>query len=130
MMDGLPPGSRSIVQDGLDEATQSLFSAADVPLAKAEELRAAVTSPAVRAVLEMRIEQIVKHGHDAEADLMLPILWLPKQAHEYAQIAVESVGVTGRDRDLERACKCLARTAALSIAAIDRIRAAIERREG
>jgi hypothetical protein len=103
-------------------------AAADVPLARADELLAAIAGPAVRRVLEMRIEQIVKHGHSAENDETLPLLWLPKQARrDHAQIACDRIGVTGKDRNLEAAEKSLARTAALCLAALDRIRRARER---
>jgi hypothetical protein len=134
MSDGLsetPQSTSSIVQHGLDAAKQTLFSAASVPLASAEELLAAVSGPALKAVLEMRIEQIVKYGHTVENDAMLPLLWLPRQAADYARIACDRVGVTGKDRNLNAAIKALVRSAALSLAAIDRIKAAImEQGEG
>jgi hypothetical protein len=125
----LPPGTSAIVEQGLEEAAQALFSAADVPLARADELLAAIAGPAVRAVLEMRIEQIVKHGHSIENDETLPLLWLPRQAREHAQVACDRIGVTGKDRNLEAVEKSLARTAALCLAALDRIRAARARGE-
>jgi hypothetical protein len=123
-MTELPPGTNAIVESAVEETAQTLFSAADVPLANADELLAALQGPAMRAVCEMRIEQIVKHGHTADNDAMLPILWLPKQARDHAQIACDRIGVTGRDRNLDSAKKSLARTAALCMAAIDRIDAA------
>lgn len=123
-MTELPPGTNAIVESAVEEVAQTLFSAADVPLANAEELLTALQGPAMRAVCEMRIEQIVKHGHTAENDSMLPILWLPKQAKDYADIACHAIGVTGTDRDLERAKRSLARAAALCLASIDRIIAA------
>lgn len=121
--DGLT-GTAGIVQAGLDQARQTLFSAADVPLAGTYDLLAAVSGYAVRIVLEMRIEQIVKHGHTSENDEMLPILWLPKQAKDYAQIACDRIGVTGKDRNLDAAERALARCAALCLASIDRLRQA------
>jgi len=123
------PGTASIVQAGLDEAVQSLFDVADAPLASAEELRRAVTSPAVKAVLEMRIEQMVKHGHTAENDDSLPIGWLPKEARDYAGIALNCIGPTASERNLPRALKSLARTAALCLAAYDRIDRAMKNGE-
>jgi hypothetical protein len=128
-MTELPPGTNAIVDAALDDVTQTLFTAADVPLMRSEELLAALQGPAMRSLMHMRIEQIVKHGHTAENDLMLPILWLPKQARDHAQIACERIGVTGRDRDLELAKRALARSAALCLAAIDRIDAGISNKE-
>jgi hypothetical protein len=122
----LPAGTNAIVDAATTETAQSLFAAADVPLARSEELLAALQGPAMRAVCAMRVEQIVKHGHTAENDEMLPILWLPKQARDHAQIACDRVGVTGKDRNLEAAKLSLARTAALCLAAIDRIDAAMK----
>jgi hypothetical protein len=95
-MTELPPGTNAIVDAALDDVAQTLFTAADVPLACSEELLAALQGPAMRSLMHMRIEQIVKHGHTAENDLMLPLMWLPKQAKDHAQIACDRVGVTGR----------------------------------
>jgi hypothetical protein len=99
-MTELPPGTNAIVDAALEDVAQTLFTAADVPLARSEELLAALQGPAMRSLMHMRIEQIVKHGHTAENDLMLPLMWLPKQAKDHAQIACDRVGVTGTDRDL------------------------------
>ena len=126
----MPEGTRAIVQDGLDEAAQSLFSAADVPLAKAEELRAAVTSPAVRAVLEMRIEQMVKFGHSLEGDLDLPIGWLPMEARQDLQIAADCINAKEPDRNLVRARARIVRAAAMCLAAIDVLDATIAGERG
>jgi hypothetical protein len=125
----IPPGTNAIVDEALDEAKQTLFSAADVPLARTDELLAAIAGPSVKCVLEMRIEQIVKHGHSQENDETLPLLWLPKAVLQHAQIACDRIGVTGKDRNLPAAEKSLARTAALCLAALDRIRRARERGE-
>jgi hypothetical protein len=130
MMD-MPPGSQSIVQDGLDHAAQSLFSAADVPLARAEDLRSAVTSAAVRQVLEMRLEQIVKHGHTPERDAELAMRHLPANARS---MIIDSMDLLeGPHRNLVVAKRRLAKAAAMLIAAIDRVSveiAAIEARGG
>lgn len=115
----LPSGSRAIVQDGLDHASQSLFSAADVPLASADELRALVTSPAVRAVLEKRIEQVVKHGHTAESDARLALEKLPQEARSRTLMAIEVLH--GEHRNLPVARNRLATAAAQLLAAIDRL---------
>lgn len=119
MSEGMPPGSRAIIQDGLDEAGQSLFSAADVPLARAEELRAAVAGNAVRAVLEARIEQIVKHGHSAEGDARLPLGILPREAKDRLQMGMDCLH--GERRNLPVARRRFARAAALLLAAIDQL---------
>jgi hypothetical protein len=84
MTDPIPSGTRAIVDQAVEEAAQTLFSAADVPLARTDELLAAIQGPSLRAVLEFRVEQIVKHGYTAENDAMLPLLWLPRQATDYA----------------------------------------------
>ena len=127
MMD-LPPGTNSIVQDGLDHAAQSLFSAADVPLARADELRSAVTSPAVRAVLEMRIEQIVKHGHSAEADSGLPLRHLPANARSMIIDCMDLL--EGPRRNWVVARRRLAKAAAMLIAGIERLDSEIAARGG
>lgn len=77
-----------------------------------------------------RVAQIVRHGHTAEADEMMPILWLPKRVKEFAELAYRAIGVTGADRNLDAAEKRLAQTAALCLAAIDRLRLARSRGEG
>lgn len=115
----MPEGTRAIVQDGLDEAVQSLFSAAGVPLAKAEDLRAAVTSPAVRAVLEARIEQIVKHGHTSERDACLPLGILPREAKDRLIMGMDCLH--GDRRNLPIARRRFARAAALILAAIEQL---------
>jgi hypothetical protein len=126
MTDPIPSGTRAIVDQAVEEAAQTLFSAADVPLARTDELLAAIQGPSLRAVLEFRVEQIVKHGYTAENDAMLPLLWLPRQATDYAQIACDRIGVTGKDRNLESAKRALARAAAMCLASMDRITAAQE----
>jgi hypothetical protein len=88
-MTELPPGTNAIVDAALEDVAQTLFTAADVPLMRSEELLAALQGPAMRSLMHMRIEQIVKHGHTAENDLMLPLMWLPKQAKDHAQIACD-----------------------------------------
>lgn len=121
MMDGIEPRStREIVQAGLDEATQSLFTAADVPLASAEELRAIATGPAMRSVIEARIEQIVKHGHTPAADADLPIKLLPSHARNMITDAFDLLD-PGQRRNLTVARRRLAKSAAMLLAAIDRV---------
>jgi hypothetical protein len=120
-MTELPPGTHAIVDAAIEEGPQTLFTAAEVPLARSAELLAALQGSAMRAVMHMRIEQMVKHGHSRESDAMLPLLWLPKQAADHARNACDRVGVTGQGRNLAAAKKALARSAALALAAIDRI---------
>lgn len=118
MMD-LPPGTHAIVDQAVEEAAQNLFAAADLPLARSGELLAALQGPAVRAVLEARIEQIVKHGHDATHDADLPIGWLPRHAREMMQMALDCLHPVKPDLPVAR--RRVARAAALCLAAIDRI---------
>jgi hypothetical protein len=103
----------------LDQAAQSLFSAADVPLASAEELRALVTGPAVKAVLEARIAQVVKHGHTPANDAELPIKHLPANARS---MIIDTLDLLeGPRRNLVVAKRRLAKAAAMLIAAIERV---------
>lgn len=125
MTEPIPEGTRAIVDQAVEEAAQSIFSAADIPLARTEELLAALQGPAMRAVCAMRIEQMVKHGHSTESDAVLPLLWLPRQAQSHALMACERIGVTGHGRNLDGAKKALARCAALCLAAYDRVEAEI-----
>jgi hypothetical protein len=124
MSEGHAPGDglasdTSVVQRGLDDARQTLFTAANVPLARIDELLAAVSGPALKAVLEMRIEQIVKHGHTAEADRMRPAGMLIKEAKERAQLASD---VLWGERQNLKVCRRRAATAAaLLLAFIDRL---------
>lgn len=120
-MDQMPEGTRAIVNQAVEEAGQSLFAAADVPLARTDELLAAVQGPAIRAVLEARIEQIVRHGHDREHDEMLPITRLPQLAREQLSMALDTSLTAGERRDLRVARRRLARSAAMCLAAIDRL---------
>lgn len=125
-----PTGTRAIVDEAVEEAAQTIFSAADVPLARAGELLAAIQGPAMRAVMEMRIEQIVKHGHTAEGDRMLPISLLPDEARKMAAAACDLIVATGERRNLPVARKRLARAAALCMAAIDRLDVAMQGGQG
>lgn len=111
-----------------DAALRSLAEC-DAPIRRADELVGAVAGDALKAVVAMRVEQIVKHGHTVEDDMMLPLLWLPRQIKQHAEVACARIGVTGTDRNLVAAKRHLAITAALCLAAIDRITVAIERKE-
>lgn len=124
MSDGLHAGSNaSVVQVGLDHARQTLFSAAEVPLASITELVTAVTSPAVKAVLEARIEQIVKHGHTADRDDELLLKVIPGHARSMVLDGMDLLG--GPRRNLQVARRRFAKGAAMLIAAIDQLDRAI-----
>jgi hypothetical protein len=118
MMDN-PPGTSAIVEAALEETPQTLFSVADVPLARTDELLAAISGDAVRSLLEMRIEQIIKHGHTAENDDTLPLGWLPKEARECLMMACDNMW--GPNRDLAVARRRFVRAGAFVLAAIDRL---------
>jgi hypothetical protein len=124
-MTELPPGMRAIVDAAVVEHAQSLFTAADVPLARTDELLAALQGPAMRAVMEMRVEQIVRHGHTAENDAMLPIGWLPRDAQDTVQAARDLMIAGPERRDLGTARRRLVKAAAILLAAIDRLDGAI-----
>jgi hypothetical protein len=102
-----------------------LFSVADVPLARTDELLAALQGPAMRAVMEMRVEQIVRHGHTADNDAMLPIGWLPRDAQDTVQAARDLMIAGPERRDLGTARRRLVKAAAILLAAIDRLDGAI-----
>lgn len=119
MTEGMPPGNKAIVDAAVDEAAQTLFTAADVPLARADELLAAIQGPAVRAVLEMRVEQMVKHGHTLDADLDLPLYWLVQDARIRLQSAVDLINAGPQRRNLPVARLRVVRALAVGLAAID-----------
>lgn len=106
-----------------DAAIQSLNGSAAL-ISQADDLVAIVTGPALAMTVAMRVEQVVKHGHTPDSDLMLPIGLLVTEAQNMAAMARTAIGVTGADRNLDVGVKRLARTAALCWAAIDRILAA------
>ena len=102
-------------------AGQALLAVPETKLGEADEILAALQGPAVRAVLTARVEQFTLHGHYREHDAMLPIGALPRRAREMAQMASEVIDATVEQRNLEVAKRRLARTAALCLAAIDRL---------
>lgn len=120
--DGAEP-SQVLIDDALGDAWPVL-AASDAPFRFAPELVAALRGPAMRAVLEQRIEQIAKHGHTADSDGDLPLGWLPKEVSDYSVIARQCIA-DGPHRNLARGRRSLAKTAALCLAAIDRIDRAI-----
>jgi hypothetical protein len=93
------------------------------------ELARALAGPASRLVAEMRLEQILKHGHDAEEDAMQPIDRLPRLAHERLIRALDHIRGTAQSRNLAVARLDLGRAAAMCLAAIDRIDLAMKRDE-
>lgn len=86
-----------------------------------DEIANAVRGPAVQLAIDMRIEQIVKYGHDAEHDAMQAIDALPRLAAERLIHARDQILATGERRNLPVAKLNLARAAAMCLAAIDRI---------
>jgi hypothetical protein len=86
-----------------------------------DEIANAIRGPAVQAAIDMRIEQIVRYGHDSEHDDMQPLFHLPRQARERLIAAIEQIEGTGEKRQLPAARKNLARVAAMCMAAIDRL---------
>jgi hypothetical protein len=114
-----------LMTQAMDQAVQAL-TGTSAPIARADELIAAVAGDALRATVHMRVEQIVKHGHTVEGDAMLPIGMLPREAKDRVISAIEAIGVTGRDRDLGLAMRRLDRAAALCWAARDRIQVALD----
>lgn len=98
------------------------------PAALAAELANAAAGPALQLVVSIRVEQIVVHGHDREADSMLAIERLPGRAREYLIAATEQIIGTGERQNLRVARKNLARTAAMCLAAMDRLDLAMKAR--
>jgi hypothetical protein len=103
------------------EASSSQPSPEQIIAERAAELARALSGPAARLVGEMRLEQILKFGHDAENDSMLPIDRLPWLARERMVRAMDLIRATGEGRNLAVARKDLARAAAMCLAAIDRL---------
>lgn len=130
MTEPIPEGTRAIVDAGVEEAAQSLFSAADVPLARKDELLAAVQGPAVRAVLDKRVEQMVQHGHTLEGDLDLPVGWLANDARIRLQSALDVINAGPGRRDLKVARRRVVTAAAMCLAAIDVLDATITAEAG
>ena len=122
-MEPMPEGNRALVDQAVEEAAQSLFTAADVPLARSDEILAAIQGPAIRAVLEKRIEQIIKHGHTADGDFMMPLPRLGKEARDRLMMAGDCL--YGEKRNLVVARRRAAIAGALVLAFIDRIDAEI-----
>jgi hypothetical protein len=89
--------------------------------ARSAELARAVSGPAARLVAEMRLEQILRYGHDAESDAMLPIDCLPRRAQEQLVRALDFLRGTGGSRNLPVARLALARVAAMCMAGVDRL---------
>lgn len=100
------------------------------PATLAAELANAAAGPALRAVMTMRMQQIVAHGHDSEADSMLAVDRLPQLAREYLIAAQEQIAGTRGEQNLPVARKNLARTAAMCLAAMDRLDTAMRSSAG
>lgn len=90
-----------------------------------DDVANAMRGPALQLAIDMRIEAIVRYGHDAEHDAMQPIDELPRLARKHLTEAAERISGTGQVRQLPAARRSLARAAALCLAAIDRLDAAM-----
>lgn len=89
----------------------------------ATALARALEGPGMRSIIAARIDQL-RMGHSAETDALLPLDYLPRQAKDFLMIATECIrGIDGK-QDLPRARKKLSQSAALLLAAIDRLDAA------
>lgn len=107
---------------------QSLPLAADEAATIArDELLNAAHGPAVRAAVEMRIEQIAEHGHTREADSDLPLDHLPREMQRRVAAAVDRIRGTGERRNLPAARLALVRAVAMGLAAIDRLDLVLKR---
>lgn len=109
-----------------DAAVQALGTT-DAPLALADELVAAVTGAALKAVVAARVGLIVGGGHTAENDDFLPIGWLPMEARQCFE-AVRGA-MMENPRDLHRIRQLMIDGAAFAFAAIDRLDRAMKRGE-
>jgi len=76
-------------------------------------------------VLELRLEQMVKHGHTLEGDLDLPIGWLANDARIRLQSALDVINAGPERRNLPVARRRVATAAALCLAALDVLDATI-----
>src|SRR5688572_1972686 len=95
-----------------------------------DEIDNAIRGPAVRGAIDMRLEQLLKHGHDSEHDMMLPLDQLPRLARERAIMAIEQISGTGEKQNLPVARRNLLRAAAICLAAVDRLDVVMKAKEG
>lgn len=117
------PGSRALAalaEAGMDGAVDVLLDQEQVPMALASEIMDAIRGPSMRAVMEVRIDQIARHGHGTVSDGGLPLPWLPGRAIEYLT-AGRDLTHPGDKQNLAVAKRRLAIAAALCLAAMDRI---------
>lgn len=112
-----------LITRALSDAPQLLFGegAGEGRVAQLGELLEALQGAAVRDVLAMRIEQIVKHGHDAERDDMMAIDFLPREAASRLQAAVDRLRGLEGVRNIPAARLGLVRATAMALAAIQRL---------
>jgi len=119
--DKLDPDIEALIEETLEEVPQQLLGERTIRLVQLEQLLAAIQGPAMRMVIEARVDQIVKRGHTRDSDAMLPIGWLSRRAHDMVQAATDNIDGTLERRNLPIAKARLARAAALCLAAIDRL---------
>ena len=93
---------------------------ADTEIMGPAQWNATLQGAAMAAIIAERREQL-RRGHDADADAMLPLDALPRAAGEYLRIAKECIQGIHGEQDLIRAQKKLAQSAALMMAAYDRL---------
>ncbi len=89
--------------------------------ARAAEIQEAIVGETIEALKAARIEQIGKHGHDAEHDAMLPIDQLPRLAQGRIVHALDQIQAFAGARNLPAARLNLLRGAAILLAAVDRL---------
>ncbi|HEY0149882.1 MAG TPA: hypothetical protein VGB70_12875 [Allosphingosinicella sp.] len=89
-----------------------------------DELINAVSGPAVRAAIDRRIEQAVKHGHSRAADLRLPVKQLVKEARDRLNAALELLDSVSLERRQQALLK-VEIALGLGLAAHDRVSADI-----
>jgi hypothetical protein len=88
-----------------------------------------VATVALGDVLRERVRHTTDLGYDRDHDDALPVDFLPRQASQRMTIAMDRLATGGR-RDLVGARKALVQSAALTLAAIDRLDRAIARSPG
>lgn len=79
-----------------------------------------IATAALGDVLRERVRHQTDLGYDRDHDDGLPVDFLPRQASQRMTIALDRMATGGR-RDLDGARKALVQSAALALAAIDRL---------
>lgn len=117
-----------LVQQAVEEVPQAIFAhAGAATLDQVDELVEALQGAAVRDVMAMRVEQIVKHGHNGERDAKKPVGELSRLALQFGHEACQLIEAGPERRDLAAARRKLIRQGAATLAAIDRVDAEIRK---